>query len=958
MPIIGFPHSLLQGLSDFWQRFFADADQLEAMYQGAAVLAGQAYLDLLENVLSLSMADTPLFDKEFYKLITIREDQVQFVRGASLNDDRWAFSLPDNIVAFVSLDNRVIEPTASLQKANDYDLASGQVLFRLDPTNPNGDGVPLNGFARRSLDVAVGGAFDDSARGISERWQDRDVRKGDQIRLLDVSADLTLQRRRADYTVTLVRDKALYVDAGTPLPAATTGLNFVVLRRPYNYEVVLEAMTFVSNTAQLAHTRLDPGSVVVHAKGPGGEDVVEGVDYKVDYEAGKVYKLTTWKPFSANKVDYTWRQEVWPAAGPSPRFSMTGAVLSTGGTTRVVQMALWAPDTLIDHRRLANNFGALIGVEDASSEAYRAFLRGVFQLYILGPVLERVESALNVVLGLPVVRDDGEVLVSVDLGRPAVNVVTTKKASGAIAEYDFPKTAPLRKDLVPGLVFQAFEPLTSAVTVTDYVEDPTWWHGQVIPRELLAGEGARSITRRTASPIYVKHVTGAPDQPMTGDPGLIFGADENGFVPPPGHPIFRHRLAFVLMDRFLKYHTFIVKFDPAVFAGTGAAFARSLDQLNALVSSSKPSHTYVFVEPTTAFDDEVDISDSGVYQPQRYAGADPDAPEIYPDVGSLPGGGDPYAILGLFFNLVAGSPSGQPDKVLFQDAPIASGADGWSFGDFFHYELSSGPVDFPLAATPVTISSPTPPRRIQLVRVYVGATIGGKAVVESVDYTVDYVNATVTRLTAWDVIMGITVGFVQLNIGNPTTSYPNNDDVVLLSGGNDPANVRAVYDPAAVDWMGALIPVTNHRDLSLVERTLTYTINNFCSLAGTPVWTLKDAVPVEKCVPGTRVAMLGSDGLFEVTVHALHERVADHKRVLRLSEGTVIETTDEHPFYTTDGEKKAGQLLVGDLLIAAKGPVQVLSTSREEGTFTVYNLRVDDPHRYLVGAPGVMVHNK
>ena len=157
MPILGYPHNFLQGLSDFWQRFFADADQLASLYQGTAMLMGQAYLDMLANVLNVSLQDAPIFNKEIYHLVLLREDQLRFARGASVADNRWVAALPDGLVSFVSLDNRVIEPTASLERNIDYDLTGTAVRFRQDPTEP-----ARAGFARRQLDVATGGLFTDS----------------------------------------------------------------------------------------------------------------------------------------------------------------------------------------------------------------------------------------------------------------------------------------------------------------------------------------------------------------------------------------------------------------------------------------------------------------------------------------------------------------------------------------------------------------------------------------------------------------------------------------------------------------------------------------------------------------------------------------------------------------------------------------------------------------------------
>ena len=80
MPVIGNNgRSILNGLSDFWHRFFKDLGDVEATYEGASVLLGQTYLNLLSDVLNTSIDDVPLFKQEYYKLITIREDQVMYV---------------------------------------------------------------------------------------------------------------------------------------------------------------------------------------------------------------------------------------------------------------------------------------------------------------------------------------------------------------------------------------------------------------------------------------------------------------------------------------------------------------------------------------------------------------------------------------------------------------------------------------------------------------------------------------------------------------------------------------------------------------------------------------------------------------------------------------------------------------------------------------------------------------
>lgn len=800
MPAIGYPYNFLQGLSDFWTRFFVDADQLDALYRGSAILVGQAYLDLMSATLGIALKDAVALDTEYYQLLAMREDEVRFVKGATAADDRWAFTLPDPVVSFASIDNRVIEPTASLEPAADYDLVDRIVYFKVDPTDTTGTGIPLNGYARRGLDVSVGGQFTDSA--VTNWITLGTVKKGDTLRILDIGTDGS-QRKRSDHTINLVRPTALYVATSVPLPAPSTNVTYIVIRKPPNPSVTAEIFTLdppdLSSPyphKKLAHERLDYGSVRVYAKNTIGADVVEGVDYTVNYENGTIYALPTWlNPLATSfAIDYTWRQEVYPLTGSPWHNSATGTVVSSTTTTRVVQIAAWAPDARVDRRTLANNFGVLIGRTKESSESYRRFLEGIFQLYIMGPTLQRLESAMNVVLNLPVVQYDGETYLRTDLSDPTVDrIFTANPLNNQVLTYEFPNGTPLRTDLVPGQSLLSFEPLTTAVTITDYVQTPDWWHGEVIPKELFTLEDGSTppVYRRVASSAYVLNTINPSDGAQIGDPGLLVGADEDGFVPPdisPGvpHPVYRHRLAFVLMDRYLKYHTFSVKFDPAVLSTTGgAAFTQSLIDLNELVLSAKPAHTYVMTTPATYLNDEVEV--------------------------------DEYDI---DFTWKVGSSVYGPDKVIITDNEPTIGSYGWSIGDYFTYELFTELVGFPGVGTPVAPGNiPAAPRHRRLVHMYVAGTIGGIPLVENLDYTVDYDNGTVTRLTAWDSTT-VNLTYRQVNVGNEGDAPAAGGDMPLLVGGVDPALITAAFSPTAKGWDGVTTPPSAPRDIGMVERAL------------------------------------------------------------------------------------------------------------------------------------------
>lgn len=803
MPAITYPYNLIQGLSDFWTRFFADSPQLEALYEGTAVAVGQAYLDLLSSTLGVSLRDAVALDKEYYRLIAIREDETRFVEGVTPSDNRWSFRLFDPVVSFASLDNRVIEPSASLEPTVDYEIADKTVYFKVDPTDVTGAGIPVNGFARRGIDVITGGEFKDSA--VNNWLTLTDVKKGDIIRLLDIGVD-GQQRKVSDHVISLVRTSSVYVASETPFLGARTPVTYEILRTPAQYQITGEAFTLdpyptppIVYFKKLANTRIDQGSVRVYAKNTTGADVVETVDYVINYESGTLYAFATWYDPAGGtfSIDYTWKKEVHPLTGTPWHNSTTGAILSSSATAQVVQIAAWAPDTVIDRRTLAKNFGVFVSRQKESSEVYRSFLQGLFQLYILGPTLKRMESALNVVLNLPVVKKDGEKYLRVEIGDPAAEFIFTEDPdTGDTVTYAFPKGTPLRSDFIPGQTFEAFEPLTVAVTITDYVQTPSWWYGEIIPKNILSAPDGSTLPvyRRFASSAYVLNSIAPSDGAEIGDPGLLIGADENGFIPPdlpppaaPGtpHPVFRHRLAFVLMDRYLKFHMFSVKFNPFVLSTSGGpAFTQSLIDLNELVLSAKPAHTYVMTTPETYLRDEINAGDDIT---------------VYLHAG-----------WSAFYG---------PDKVVFADDELHIGVNGWAIGDYFHYELYTETLSFfpSFAATPGNV--PAAPRRRRLVHVYIDGTIAGKALIENADYTVNYDTGVITRLTSWDSTT-VAVTYRQVNVGNVADAPPGAGDMVITVGNIDPAIVTAQFDPTAKGWDGVTTPPTAPRDIAMVERAL------------------------------------------------------------------------------------------------------------------------------------------
>lgn len=129
--------SLLYALSDFWTQIFADSDTVESMYRGAEILVGQIYLDLLGDMLNMSVRDAALFRKELFRLIRVREDVV--LRAP---DGRYRVPLGADIHRIETLNNKVFAVTSALERGTDFvqidadgnEGLGATGLFRADPT--------------------------------------------------------------------------------------------------------------------------------------------------------------------------------------------------------------------------------------------------------------------------------------------------------------------------------------------------------------------------------------------------------------------------------------------------------------------------------------------------------------------------------------------------------------------------------------------------------------------------------------------------------------------------------------------------------------------------------------------------------------------------------------------------------------------------------------------------------
>lgn len=435
MPVADTNATFLHGLSDLWLRFFKDKNQLEAMYRGMENLIGQAYLDLLDSVLKISIRNTPVFNKEYHKLLTIRADQCLY--DPSL--DRWVFDLTNGPKGFTFLCNKILDPDAILQVDVDFEInllgTYDQLRFKANPFTAGTGGGPLDGFAHRTVQV------------------------------------------------------------------------------------------------------IDP------AGGP---------------------------PFDS------------------------------------VEIAFWIPNALIDRGNLYLVYGNLLSYFSPSSEAYKALLQGIMQYFVLGPTMAHIVSTLNVCSGLPVIRNDGEILESVDQSDPTVNTVYTDQNS-----YVFPKAVDIRTDVLDTtnwgiLTFLAYDVLTTVFAAVDSIADPTWWFDKKIPARLtydpITG-GAETLYRRTVDPNLIDNVIGVPTGLVhIGDPGYYIGADDDGFVPI-GRPPKMHIFSYIVFQRYLQQHIFAVVYDNSLIQNIGLPFPIWDTNFTSIIIAGKPSYVMMYVDPSLLLTD-------------------------------------------------------------------------------------------------------------------------------------------------------------------------------------------------------------------------------------------------------------------------------------------------------------------------------------------------------------------
>lgn len=159
-------------------------------------------------------------------------------------------------------------------------------------------------------------------------------------------------------------------------------------------------------------------------------------------------------------------------------------------------VSLWAKRVMYDTETPWNNFGFLMGIYQKNDSSYLQVLQGLWYAFWTGPRPENIRTALYLLFGLPVSKDEG-VVTSIS----STEIVVASSVSGALMSYVIPS------ELVPivavGQKVNKFEPLVNGIDIFDNVNYPGFIETEVgrtgIQRFLLPeatrGEGDTDETK-------------------------------------------------------------------------------------------------------------------------------------------------------------------------------------------------------------------------------------------------------------------------------------------------------------------------------------------------------------------------------------------------------------------------------------------------------------------------------
>jgi hypothetical protein len=247
-------------------------------------------------------------------------------------------------------------------------------------------------------------------------------------------------------------------------------------------------------------------------------------------------------------VDFTIDNGVIVWANPEAVSSYPFALQTTPGGTYI---AIWLVDSLQDESWLYKYYGSLLDIpQKPSSTAFSNFLQGVLYLQINGPIVDVLNSGLQIAMGLPLALFD-EVVIATRVVQGEYVVITDQTS--------YSVNAGLGLTVSVGSQFTVGQPIFPlAAQVVDYQTQDKWWLGKAIPPQLIPNP---------------------PEPPV---------AIEGNWVDE-------------IMEGYLKTHTFMVEITTGIV---------DMAEFSSIINTIVPTYTYPLVFAVVARTDPITLTDA------------------------------------------------------------------------------------------------------------------------------------------------------------------------------------------------------------------------------------------------------------------------------------------------------------------------------------------------------------
>lgn len=552
--------NLIQGLSRSWRSLFAQSGELQTAYRAAELTIHQAYLDIMQDMLSVSLETQRVLRRLMFRFDLIDDTVDFFVPGfVPGSGDRYLFAVdaPDKgwsikDIRFIS--NSLAAPTEFLERGVDFDFikASSTELRQLRAREPNlpntldyiafySDPFQNNLFpTRRSRGTFYNGI---SRIGPVFNYTGAGVVVGDFIHLtFDANGqEFFLPISEIDGGLIYFDTAYLQVMDSDLERLRNRGFTFTVEDSIGTVKVIENRGVFTGRTVDVTSIPLWYSDVLVD-------------DYGLSQLYGELLGITetsteNYRNLLRGLLQYYVRGQSLQRATNAvhviaglPVFDVADESveeISTTGldTTILTDQNLYFTDSnypLTD--KVLRAAGSIDGNVPDDTARWAVFPRGI-DLRLLGVggtdklvISDGTSPGVSFTADIIKVYNNRRLLLSGGTAIPAGEGVYYGYSVGDNAtSYD--NKIPLETDRYvtienftrdTDLSFLALEQLTDAVNVVDYRTDPQWYLDKLIPRVLMEED---TVSRRVAIPTYFATKVGI-SQSRIGDPMYKVGADE------------------------------------------------------------------------------------------------------------------------------------------------------------------------------------------------------------------------------------------------------------------------------------------------------------------------------------------------------------------------------------------------------------------------------------------------